>query len=108
MVFSIDSFTEDQVEYYPLTGLSCSSNRNAPAGFICLCKTRAGNSAFWKWYLTEIFIPETQRCRNRSFSLQQFPDGSLMPIFIMIDGEAVQLEQIFDLEVLRLLEEKTI
>ena len=101
-MFSVDSFSEDQFEFYPLTGLTCSSDRNAPDGSICFCKTRAGNLTFWKWYLTELVIPETQHCRKRSFEPPKLPDDSLMPVFIMIDGEAV------DVEILKLLEDNLI
>ena len=108
LVIAVDGFDPDKFVYYPLQGLSCSSEGSAPPGYLCFCKTRAGNPAFWKWFLTYIIIPEVQQVRSRQYGKPILPDGTLMPIFIVIDGEAIQLDQVFSADVINILSEKLI
>ena len=91
LVVAIDSFAPDTFEKYPIKGLTCSNGRQSPPGWLCFCRTRAGNKQFWNWFMTEIVIPEVQDARSgdAEYAPPRLPDNTIMPAMILIDGEAV-------------------
>ena len=60
LIVAVDGFDENQFVKYPIDGLSCSLEGSSPPGYLCFCKARAGNPAFWKWFLMDIIIPEVE------------------------------------------------
>lgn len=62
-------------------------------GYICFCKTRCGNAKFFRWFNTEVLIPYIALLREVSNA------GDEDTVFIMCDGEAIQIYQYFDKEI---------
>lgn len=73
----------DDFYAYKIPDLSFSSSDDA-FGYICICKSRHGNAAFFHWFNTEVIIPFAQ-------SIQRKIGTGNDPIFICCDGEACQI-----------------
>ena len=62
---------------------------NGPPGYICMCKTRAGNAKFYTWFFETIVIPTLVDNRNQSKT-------EAFPILYTMDGEQKVLDSVFN------------
>ena len=62
---------------------------NGPPGYICMCKTRAGNAKFYTWYFETVVIPCLVEHRKLSRT-EEFP------ILFSMDGEQKVLDAVFN------------
>lgn len=110
LLLAVDDLGKDDFHFYIINGLSCSvemsTDETRSFGYICFTKTRAGNSAFWTWYLNTIVRTAVDTIRRDVKPL--LPNGSVMPAFVLCDGEAIQLDAVIDDEVRRRLQESGI
>ena len=88
----------EDFNHYKILGLS---HRNNPSscGYLCFCKTRAGNTQFFKWYSTEILPNFVDTCRKL------LPEEDRKQSFYLIaDGELLQMQP-FDNDVIQKMDE---
>jgi hypothetical protein len=90
-----DSMTEDECNIHRVIGLTNNSDASA-IGYMCFCRTRAGNLAFFKWYFLKIIVPFVQNCRQHILSGES---EKLDAFFLVIDGEDIQAAILLDDEV---------
>ena len=69
-------------------------------GYVCFCKTRAGNAKFFKWLNITVLLP--------FIKLLKFNYGLDKHVFVTCDGEKLQTDPYFDNEVLTTLDEEKI
>lgn len=71
---------------YQIKGLT---HRNDPekSGWICFCKTRAGNANFFHWYTSAIMPNFVQQCRQLLSE-----DDQSQSFYMTADGEALQMQ----------------
>mgnify|MGYP001604754038 CR=1 FL=1 len=93
-----NSLGKDEFYWYKIPQMSFEISLNG-YGYICFCKTRCGNAKFFKWFNTEVLIPYIALLREVSDA------GDEDTVFIMCDGEAIQIYQYFDKEIKKLLDE---
>jgi len=68
LFFSVDDMNEDDFEFYPIQGLRNTSDVGT-TGFICFCKTRAGNKKFWKWFF-EFYVLKFLKLIRTAYELK--------------------------------------
>jgi hypothetical protein len=87
LLFCLETLQEDSFHVIEVNGLNYSSDLGAK-GYVCFCRTRAGNMAFFNWFISTIVIPTITISRSHHGHGQE--QG-----FVYCDGEAVTLSQVF-------------
>jgi hypothetical protein len=82
--------------------LSTSTDVNGRA-FLCRCRTRNANSAFYRWFGTDIVAPFVTNVRDHSRCKN--PDQSPMRAFVTCDGEQEQIKVFQEDTMLRVFED---
>ena len=88
-VIADDSMDPEAFIWDEVSELSTSTDVNGKA-YLCRCRTRNGNSAFYRWYGTFIVAPFVIDVRDRTKSKN--PDGTPMRAFVTCDGEQEQIK----------------
>ena len=88
-VVADDSMDPEALIWDKVPELSTSTDVNGKA-YLCRCRTRNGNSAFYRWYGTFIVAPFVIDVRDRTKSKN--PDGTPMRAFVTCDGEQEQIK----------------
>ena len=83
-VVADDSMDPEEFIWDEVPELSTSTDANGKA-YLCRCRMRNRNSAFYRWYGTFIVAPFVIIVRDRTKSKN--PDGTPMRAFITCDGE---------------------
>ncbi len=99
LLVAVDDLKDEDFEVNEIPGLSHTSAANGK-GYLCFTKTRAGNAAFYNWFIQKIVVPQVTECNN-CYEL----DG---PSFVSCDGEAIVLEQVFSTETFAMLRDANI
>jgi hypothetical protein len=63
IVISDDSMGEESMEMFPIQGYSNNTAIDS-VGYLVFTKSRCGNKAFFRWYITFIVIPFINKCRD--------------------------------------------
>jgi hypothetical protein len=63
LLVAIDELGVDDFEHYKVPGLS-QCNQAGSVGHLCFCKTRAGNDAFFEWFIQDIAVKTVENCRT--------------------------------------------
>ena len=85
-----------------IAGLSHHHSPDA-VGYMCFCKTRAGNAAFYQWFMTEIVTEFV--AANRKLLVEEDKDQSF---FLVMDGEDIQTSSLENDTVLKAMEDYNI
>lgn len=88
----------DDFHAYEILGLSHIVEPSAK-GYLCFCKTRAGNAKFFQWYTMEILTKFVEACRDLLLD-----DQKAQSFYMIADGEQLQLQPFDDPEVLSTLD----
>ena len=84
-----DSMDPETFIWDEVSELATSTDVNGKA-YLCRCRTRNANSAFYRWYGTFIVAPFVMDVRDRTRSKN--PDGTPMRVFVTCDGEQEQIK----------------
>ena len=88
-VIADDSMDPEAFVWDEVPELSTSTDVNGKA-YLCRCRTRNSNSAFYRWYGIFIVAPFANDVRDRMKLTN--PDGSPMRAFVTCDGEQEQIK----------------
>ena len=88
-VIADDSMEKDAFTFEEMPQLSISTDVSGTA-YLCRCKTRNCNAAFYRWYGRFLVTPFVNDVRNRRKC--KLPDGTPMPAFVTCDGEQEQIK----------------
>ena len=88
-VVADDSMDPEAFIWDEVSELSTSTDVNGKA-YLCRCRTRNGNSAFYRWFGIFIVAPFVIDVRDRTKSKN--PDGTPMRAFVTCDGEQEQIK----------------
>ena len=88
-VVADDSMDPETFIWDEVSELATSTDVNGKA-YLCRCRTRNANSAFYRWYGTFIVAPFVMDVRDRTRSKN--PDGTPMRAFVTCDGEQEQIK----------------
>jgi hypothetical protein len=88
-VIADDSMDPEAFVWDEAPELSTSTDVNGKA-YLCRCRTRNANSAFYRWYGIFIVAPFVNDVRDRTRLTN--PDGSPMRAFVTCDGEQEQIK----------------
>lgn len=103
---AVDGLNVEECKVFAIPGLTSTVDSNA-VGYLCLCPTRAGNAAFFSWFIQNIAITTVEKCRR----LYELPTGlnkEFAPAFISSDGEAIVIEEVFNQDIRGLLRAENI
>lgn len=92
------NMSSEDFHCYPMKGLT---HRNIPekSGWLCFCKTRAGNANFFHWYSSEIMPKFVHQCRQLLLE-----DDQSQSFYMTADGEALQMQPFDSDEVMAILQ----
>ena len=94
--------TEDEFTCEDIQSLS-NNNQMGASGWLCFTKTRCGNAAFFKWYISTVVVEFVKYCRNL------LPlDEQSERFYLVADGEEVQIQPLENDEVNNILSEALI
>jgi hypothetical protein len=88
-ILADDSMEADEFIWHECNELATSTDVNGRA-YLCRCRSRNANAAFYEWFGTDIVAPfvadvrKHSRCKN--------PDQSPMRAFVTCDGEQEQIK----------------
>ena len=88
-VVADDSMDPEAFIWDEVSELSTSTDVNGKA-YLCRCRTRYGNSTFYRWYGTFIVAPFVIDVRDRTKSKN--PDGTPMRASVTCDGGQEQIK----------------
>jgi hypothetical protein len=107
---AVDSLKADDFRVYTIPGLSVTVSANA-VGYLCVCSSRAGNAAFFSWFIQNVAITTVEECRTlymAQLNAVEPENAQAAPAFISSDGEAIVMDEVFDQSTRSLLEAKNI
>lgn len=87
-IIADDSMEAEEFIWHECNELATSTDVNGRA-YLCRCRTRNANSAFYEWFGTDIVAPFVTNVREHSRC--QYPDQSPMRAFVTCDGEQEQI-----------------
>lgn len=87
-IIADDSVDAESFAWHDIPELSTSTDVNGHA-YLCVCRTRNANAAFYRWFGTFIVAPFIIDVRARSKA--KYPDGTPMRAFVTCDGEQEQI-----------------
>lgn len=88
-ILADDSMEAEEFIWHEVPELSTSTDENGRA-YLCRCRTRNANSAFYKWFGKDIVAPFVANIRKNSRC--RYPDQSPMRAFVTCDGEQEQIK----------------
>lgn len=92
------SLKEEEFYIYQISGLGIATTDMVQTkGWLAICKTRGGNAAFYKWLNTAFIVPTAQMVKENN----DLPAEA--PVWLQLDGEAIQIGPYEDPDVLQLL-----
>jgi hypothetical protein len=96
-IISDNSMDREAFDFHLVKGLNYSMQAGDGGGYIAFCQSRQGNSALHQWIFTKYLVDFAHCMRGH---LDGGPKGQDTPIYLVIDGEAIQ-SSTFDLPVVR-------
>jgi hypothetical protein len=63
LLVAIEELGVDDFEHYDVAGMS-QCNQSGSIGHLCFCRTRAGNDAFFEWFIQNIAVETVENCRT--------------------------------------------
>jgi hypothetical protein len=100
-VVADDSMEPNTYRAFKISGLS-STNAVGGYGYLVFCQSRAGNDAFYYWYVTTVVLPFIVQVREHLGVAGLFPNGDMMSAFVSCDGEASQIRVLMRADVVAL------
>lgn len=100
-VVADDSMEPNTYRAFRINGLS-STNAAGDYGYLVFCQSRAGNDAFYFWYVTTVVLPFVAKVREHLGGAGLFPNGDMMSAFVSCDGEASQIRVLMREDVVEL------
>jgi hypothetical protein len=100
-VVADDSMAPNTFRAFKINGLS-STNAAGDYGYLVFCQSRAGNDAFYFWYVTTVVLPFVAKVREYLGAAGLFPNGDMMSAFVSCDGEASQIRVLMRADVVAL------
>ena len=97
-IIADDSMSEEEFWVTCVVSLG-SSTEVGSKGYLCFCKTRNGNDAFYEWFAKTIVVPFVQLVRG--IHQEKNDDGTDMRAFVMCDGEESRMRILFQKEDIR-------
>lgn len=88
-ILADDSMEVEEFIWHECNELATSTDVNGRA-YLCRCRTRNANAAFYKWFGTDIVAPFVANVREHSRC--QYPDKTPMRAFVTCDGEQEQIK----------------
>ena len=96
-IIADDSMSEEEFWVTSVVSLG-NSTEVGSKGYLCFCKTRNGNDAFYEWFAKTVVVPFVQKVRE--IHQEKNDDGTDMRAFVMCDGEESQI-RVFQKEEIR-------
>jgi hypothetical protein len=100
-VVADDSMEPNTYRAFRVNGLS-STKAAGDYGYLVFCQSRAGNDAFYFWYVTTVVLPFVAKVREHLGVAGRFPNGDMMSAFVSCDGEASQIRVLMRADVVEL------
>jgi len=106
LLVAVDGLNPTDFFVYPIPGMTLCVQGNT-VGYLYFCATHVGNEKFVNWFTQQIAIPSIQQSQalcSQSSAFEELPPHA----FVTCDGEAVVLEEVFNVEARNLLVSKNI
>ena len=105
LIIGIEAIPADKGHVFSVPGLNCTGDPTSE-GFIVFCHSLAGMDSLYRWFIQNQVIKIIEKVRE----VYGLTDDFNMPLaaFVGCDGEKIVLDEVFNNEILELLQDRNI